>query len=121
MLKKYGLDNGFGWKLNEVVGAQIVSVPLAIPEARARKTFITVIGSLTAVFIVIAVALNIFMHLLILTPVRKIAQHADQVSSGALDSEELKFRNTDEIGLLATSINRMRRSLRNAMELLDRE
>ena len=28
MVAKYGPANGFGWQLNEVIGAQIVSVPM---------------------------------------------------------------------------------------------
>jgi len=31
MVDKYGPANGFGWNLNEVIGAQIVSVPMALP------------------------------------------------------------------------------------------
>jgi protein-histidine pros-kinase len=31
MVKIYGPSNGFGWKLNEVIGAQIVSVPMDLP------------------------------------------------------------------------------------------
>ncbi len=30
MIDKYGSTNGFGWKLNEIIGAQIVSVPMAL-------------------------------------------------------------------------------------------
>ena len=32
-------DDGYGWKLNETVGAQIVSVPMAVPIAMATKAF----------------------------------------------------------------------------------
>src|SRR5271156_4567904 len=31
MLKRYGTQNGFGWHLNEVVAAQIISVPMSVP------------------------------------------------------------------------------------------
>src|SRR6185436_6261436 len=31
MVKIYGPNNGFGWKHMEVIGAQIVSVPMALP------------------------------------------------------------------------------------------
>src|SRR5579862_5087582 len=30
MVRRYGAANGFGWKANETVGAQIVSVPFAV-------------------------------------------------------------------------------------------
>jgi protein-histidine pros-kinase len=31
MIAIYGTNNGFGWKENEIVGAQIVSVPMSVP------------------------------------------------------------------------------------------
>ena len=39
MVEKYGPANGFGWQLGEVVGAQIVSVPMAVPLARAHQAW----------------------------------------------------------------------------------
>ena len=38
MLDLYGIANGFGWKMNEIIGAQIVSVPMTVPiAARERR------------------------------------------------------------------------------------
>jgi hypothetical protein len=34
----YGSANGFGWKLNETIGARIVSVPMAVPLQPAAPT-----------------------------------------------------------------------------------
>ena len=31
VVKRYGTSGGYGWKLNEIIGAQIVSVPMAVP------------------------------------------------------------------------------------------
>jgi hypothetical protein len=39
MIKLYGSANGFGWKLDEIIGAQIVSVPAAVPMALADKAW----------------------------------------------------------------------------------
>ena len=36
MVKHYGRDNGFGWKANDVVGVQVVSVPTSCTRCRAR-------------------------------------------------------------------------------------
>ena len=36
MIDLYGNANGFGWKMDEVIGAQIVSVPMAVPIERAN-------------------------------------------------------------------------------------
>ena len=43
MIKLYGTANGFGWKLDEIIGAQVVSVPMAVPVGMADKAW----GSLT--------------------------------------------------------------------------
>ena len=37
MLDLYGSANGFGWKFNEVIGAQVVSVPMSVPIERAQR------------------------------------------------------------------------------------
>src|SRR6201987_1152714 len=37
VVEKYGADNGFGWKLNDIVGAQIVAAPMQLPLQRARR------------------------------------------------------------------------------------
>ena len=119
MIKAYGSANGFGWQLNEVVGAQIVSVPMSLPLARAEKAFTIFMASLIAVFLLIAVLLNFMLQLTVIKPVRNMAQNADRVSLGALDAEELEIKGKDEISSLAQSFNRMHRSLANAIKMLD--
>jgi hypothetical protein len=44
MVKLYPRRGGYGWKLDEIIGAQIVSVPMAVPMAMADKAC----GSLTS-------------------------------------------------------------------------
>ena len=35
MTKVYGKNNGFGWKINDIIGAQIVSVPARLVNEAA--------------------------------------------------------------------------------------
>jgi len=39
MVKLYGPANGFGWKLNDIIGAQIVTVPMSVPVTAADKAW----------------------------------------------------------------------------------
>jgi len=39
MTERYGAANGFGWKLNDILTAQIVSVPTQLANQRARGVF----------------------------------------------------------------------------------
>src|SRR5262249_36926849 len=84
LLRRYGPANGFGWKLNEVVGAQIVSVPMTLPIKRADTAFFTFLGSLAAVFAVVFVALNVMLMRIVVRPVTRLAMVADQVSLGKI-------------------------------------
>ena len=119
MLALYGKANGFGWKLNEVVGSQIVSVPMSVPMKRADEAFFTFMLSLGTVFLVITIILNLLLHYIVIKPMKKMAKVAHDVSMGQLDVEEIEFKGKDEVASLADSFNRMRRSLSNALKLLD--
>jgi HAMP domain-containing protein len=119
MTALYGTTNGFGWKMGETVGAQIISVPMRVPLAHAHQTFLYFLGGLAFVFLVIMVALNILMRLVIVKPASEIAAMANAVSLGKTDIPEYPVKGKDEISSLAESFNRMRRSLANAMKLLD--
>ncbi len=119
MVDLYGPNNGFGWKLNEVLGAQIVSVPMSVPFEAARQTFTQLMVGLGLVFAVMMVLLNVLLHFFIIKPVRVISAQAVAVSMGNMEAPELVVGSRDEIGSLAESFNRMRRSLANAMKMLD--
>ena len=119
MLARYGTANGFGWKLNEVVGAQIVSVPMSLPIEQARRTFYTFMGTLAAIFVAITVVLNVMLRSIVIQPVVQMSRLADEVSRGKFDTPEFSEQAKDEIGVLAASFNRMRRSLEKAMKMLE--
>lgn len=118
MKARYGSANGFGWKLNEIVGAQIVSVPMSVPLARAERTLWAFLGAAGAVFALIILMLNLMLHRIVIAPVRRMSAIAHDVSMGKMDVPECTPRGKDEIASLAESFNRMRRSLNNAMRML---
>lgn len=119
MVERYGPANGFGWQLNEAVGAQIISVPTRVPLARAAEAFKVFMGSVTAVFIAIGIVLNLMLYFIVIRPVAKLSQFADRVSLGELEIAEFKRESSDEIGVLARSIGRMRTSMVQAMKMLE--
>jgi HAMP domain-containing protein len=120
MIEKYGSHNGFGWKLNEVVGAQIVNVPMAIPLARADATFKAFMIILGSVFAAIWLVLNLLLHLIIIKRINNIAFNAHEISKGDMTVIEFDQEGKDEIASLGHSFNLMYRSLASAAKLLDR-
>jgi protein-histidine pros-kinase len=119
MLDKYGPANGFGWKLNDVIGAQVVSVPMTLPIKRADDAFRTFMIALAGIFALIFVVLNLMLMFIVVNPVRKLARVADDVSLGKIETAEFDVKGKDEIAVLAQSFNRMKKSLAQALKMLD--
>jgi protein-histidine pros-kinase len=120
LIARYGGDNGFGWQPNEVVGAQIVSVPFANATASADKAFRAFMVSLAAVFAAVFMVVNALLYLLVVRPVCTIARVADRLSLGDMSAEEFSRRGAREIVSLTRSFNRMRKSLEKALRLLEK-
>jgi HAMP domain-containing protein len=121
MVALYGSQNGFGWKLGEIVGAQVVSIPLAVPLGRAYQALLWFMLALAGTFVVIIIIVDILLRLLVTKPVAEISDMANEVSMGQLDTPEYVRNSRDEIGSLSASFNRMRRSLQNAMAMLEEQ
>lgn len=119
LVERYGPANGFGWQLNEVIGAQIISVPTEVPLNRAKQAFTAFMTSVGAVFLAIAIALNTMLWLLVIRPIEQLSQFAVRVSLGELDIPEHQRNSRDEIGKLSQSIARMRTSMVQAMKMLE--
>ena len=119
MVKYYGPANGFGWKLNDIIGAQVVSVPMTVPIRNAQRAFLAFMGSLTVVFALVFVVLNVMLSRMIVRPISLMSRAADQVSTGDFDVAELSEKGKDEIAVLGRAFNRMRRSLQKALQMID--
>ena len=114
----YGTTNGYGWKLNEIVGSQIVSVPLSVPLNNANYVFNVFIFSLASIFVLIFVIINILLRIFVIRPVHRITVIADEISKSGSSKGEFQIKGNDDIAKLSQSFNRMRRSLEKAMEML---
>jgi HAMP domain-containing protein len=118
MIKLYGDQNGFGWKEGEIIGAQVVSVPMAASRVRAeqiRKLFvIPFVGFVLLMFI----SVNILLNFVVVRPIEQMAKTAEAISMGEIDTPDYEYRGADQIGRLAASFSRMHRSLVEAMRML---
>jgi HAMP domain-containing protein len=121
LVRRYGSSGGYGWKLNETIGAQIVSVPLAVPLKMAAQAHRAMLASLVGVFVLLLGLLNVFLWFSILRPIRRLSHMADEVSMGNLDVPEFRRPGGDEISRLAGSFHRMRVSLVKAIKMLEGE
>ena len=119
MLKLYGTANGFGWKQDDIIAAQIVSVPASLPLEMANLALRRLLISLVVVGVVTLVVLDLVLYVTVIRPVSRFAARADEISKGELDVPELPVRGSDEISVLAAAFNRMHRSVTAAMKMLE--
>jgi HAMP domain-containing protein len=119
MTALYGIQNGFGWKLGDIVGAQIVSMPLAVLFQRAQRTFLLTVTVLAAAFVSAVGLIYLAVSFIIAKPITKLSDIASQISLGKSTAPDLMSRSRDEIGSLAASFNRMRRSLQESLKMLE--
>jgi HAMP domain-containing protein len=118
MIERYGSANGFGWKLNEVVGAQIISVPATTVLQNAQKSFLLLIGVFVFIFAATILAVNFWLKRYVVRPLNRMAMVAEAVSMGDTAAEFERTSN-DEVGSLAETFSRMKMSLAMAMQRLE--
>jgi HAMP domain-containing protein len=121
MIAIYGPQNGFGWKVNEVIAAQIVSVPMSVPLAAAAHGRLLLLATFTGVFLLLFGLLNLMLGLTVIEPINKMAHTAEAVSLGKMDTPEYARGGADQIAKLSSAINRLRRSLQEALHMLSDE
>jgi HAMP domain-containing protein len=118
LLTTYGTEHGFGWKLNEIVAAQIISVPAEEVFASASHSFALVMKVIIVIFAIIILLINFLLRKTVLKRIQKIAKTAQKVSTGDMDYDFQETSN-DEIGALARAFNRMKSSLEISINLLN--
>ncbi len=110
MVAIYGDANGFGWKMNEVVGVQVLTIPVA-EEFRSIYELVAIFFvMLIAIFFVVSVMVTLPLQRNVIQPLRQLAKVADR-SSLRNDDTLLPKEGAGEIQTLATAISRMRTSL----------
>ena len=121
MVAMYGSNNGFGWQLNEVVGAQIVSVPASLPVRMADSAFRNLLFDMCLVALITLIAVDLALIMIVVRPVSQLSAMADRISRGELDDAQLPIHGKDEIAGLAGSFDLMRISMAKAMKMLEGE
>ena len=120
MVAVYGKSNGFGWKMNEIIGAQIIAVPMSAAEGRVWRNMTLFVGVASGIFLLLLLLLNYLLNRYVITPVTQMARTAELVSLGDTNVSEFEHPGEDEIASLSRSFNRMRRSLDSAMKMLEK-
>ncbi|MEL7243117.1 MAG: DUF3365 domain-containing protein, partial [Cyanobacteria bacterium J06573_2] len=85
-INTYGTENGYGWKLNEIVAAQIVYVPAQQIFNNAYRSFIIVIAVVAMIFTAVIVIINLLLKRTVLQRIQRIARVSEEVSVGNMNA-----------------------------------
>ncbi|HEX8924219.1 MAG TPA: DUF3365 domain-containing protein [Terriglobales bacterium] len=121
LVNTYGRNNGFGWKVGEVIAAQVVQVPMSVPVQIAQSAFRKLVLYLILTFILGLLAIDGALYFVVIRPVGKLAKMSDRVSRGDLEVPEIQVRGNDEISDLGASFNRMYVTVVKALRLLSED
>ncbi len=120
LIRTYGSENGFGWQLNEIIATQVISVPAGDIFDAAHRSSSLVMSVLLGVFAAVILLINLLLRKVVIRRIRKMANMAQEVSTGTMIADFEQDSN-DEIGSLGAAFNRMKSSLEIAMRLLSHQ
>jgi len=119
MIAAYGSNNGFGWKNKEIVGAQIISVPLSVPVANADRAYHRLLLFLILSMLLAVAALDAGVFWFVIRPLRMVSDSSDRASRGEKNVPPVEVKGKDEITIVAASFNRMQVSLAKALKMIE--
>lgn len=121
-LVTYGPQNGFGWKLNKVLGVQTIYVPSEEVFAIAHQYLALVMGIFIGIFAIVISLINFLLKQAVIQPIRPMARLAQKISNEQLSSDpadeesdlaslEKAAKNSDELGQLARLFKQMAKAI----------
>ena len=119
MVAKYGPYRGFGWKLGDIVGAEILSVPLSQQLKDVLGLVGILAGGLLVVFALAYFALSAALDRLLIQPLDFLTSAADRASKSATSPFTPPQSSVREVYDLGGAIGRLRQSLVSALKELD--
>ena len=124
MINTYGTENGFGWKLHEIVAAQTIYVPADKVFAKAHQYWLLAIAIFIAIFVLVMGAINLLLAKAVIKPLKQLTSvtqswrlHNIAVESASVDSQKIAIiaRRYDEPGQLAKAFQHLK------LEIITRE
>jgi signal transduction histidine kinase/DNA-binding response OmpR family regulator len=121
----YGSKAGFGWRLNDMIAAQVVYVPADEVFEHGRENLMWIMGIFSFVLAIAILSINFLLKHAVVRPIKQLTAIARHLSNNSLTPEQLKefetpaiakvARRRDEPGQLARTFQHM------AQEVSERE
>ncbi|MDJ0674465.1 MAG: response regulator [Calothrix sp. MO_167.B42] len=125
LVKFYGSENGFGWKLNEIVAAQTIYVPADNVLAQGHQYLALAMTIFIIIFVIVLFLVNLLLKYGIIRPIKNITKFTEKVINNPINlTSKHNFKSTainaiakqgDETGKLAKAFQHM------MLEVMERE
>jgi HAMP domain-containing protein len=113
----YGAENGYGWKLNDIITTQIIYIPANKLFENANKNFYLVMKLFILIFSLMILIINYLLKLNVIKPLKPMAQIAHKISTDTIAIDESKnaeltnlakvAKRSDELGQLGKVFQKM--------------
>ena len=117
LLNAYGPKNGFNWKVGDIIGAQVVKVPLGEINATKEELKKSLLGLILVGLITLAAVMFVALDHLLVRPLAKFSVVADSASQSPNSVSFPKPGAIEELNRLQRSLERLRVSFIVAMNL----
>lgn len=116
LINTYGTAHGFGWQLNEVIGARVIAVPTSLPKQQAKTSILSYLLIIASVFVLAYVTVSAVVRKWLTTPLNQIADMVEEISlRKTVVDTQLPETRLDSLGRLSKAINRLLISLNKAL------
>ncbi|MBV8097506.1 MAG: DUF3365 domain-containing protein [Acetobacteraceae bacterium] len=115
MVAQYGTTNGFGWTLGEIVGAQMLTVPLTEQLRDTLQLVAVLAAGLLLVFVVAYLSLWAPLTAKVVRPLLALRRSAEAASLTGAAPIHIPEGGVREIGELSVALERLRVSLAKAL------
>lgn len=107
----YGTEHGYNWKMGETPAAFVVYIPVSQAMEAAKKSAAILILIGAGTLLVVLIGISAYITKAVVNPVVMLSNRTEEISLGKNLTDPIAHDSNDEIGMLASSINRLRISL----------
>ncbi|MEN8257806.1 MAG: DUF3365 domain-containing protein [Thermodesulfobacteriota bacterium] len=107
----YGSENGYNWKMNEIVASLLVYIPISEAIAQAKQTALMLLGIGAGCLIFTLFVISIFLERGVVQPIIRLNTRTEEISLGKGLDQAVIIKSNDEVGSLSRAIDRLRISV----------
>lgn len=96
-VEKYGTRNGYGWKLNQIIGSQIIYIPASEVFLNVRRAIFLFLSIFISVFALVIVSTKYLVTGRVIQPLKPMAKIAQIISQETVDVNQVRILERQEL------------------------